>query len=112
MRTSLLLLLSVVANAQPSWHEQTQEANRLRDAAHYQQAEEAYQAALSQAKAFPATDPRRAESLNNLGALYYSTGRYLAAEPLYREAIATMPQADRRLAFFLNNLAALYRTLV
>jgi tetratricopeptide (TPR) repeat protein len=90
MRTSLLLLLfSVIANAQPSWREQTLEANRLREAAHYQQAEEAYKAALNQAQAFPAGDPRRAESLNNLGALYYSTGSYAAAEPLYREAIGS-----------------------
>jgi len=55
------------------------------------------------------TDPA---VLNNLGSLYYSTGRYAEAEPLLNHAIAIWssdPSAEPQLATALHNLAAVYR---
>ena len=58
--------------------------------------------------------PSVATSLNNLAVLYYSQGRYEAAEPLYQQALALRQEllGDRHpdVAQSLNNLAALYKS--
>jgi len=70
-------------------------------------------AALQMAEAFGPADPRLATSLNNLAALYYAQGRYAAAEPLNRRALAIRARAlgpvHPDVATSLNNLAEVYR---
>jgi tetratricopeptide (TPR) repeat protein len=43
--------------------------------------------------ALPENHPRRATPLNNLAGLYYSQGKYEAAEPLYLQAIEIFTQS-------------------
>ncbi|MBI4641535.1 MAG: tetratricopeptide repeat protein, partial [Candidatus Tectomicrobia bacterium] len=56
--------------------------------------------------------PSVAQSLNNLGLLYYSQGKYTEAEPLYQRAVAIREKIlgsnHPNLATSLNNLAGLY----
>ncbi len=47
-----------------------------------------YRAAVNEAEAFGADDPRLAESLNGLAVTYREQGRYAEAEPLFRRALA------------------------
>jgi tetratricopeptide (TPR) repeat protein len=74
-----------------------------------------YQRALAiREQQLGADHPATALSLNNLAALYATTGRYGEAEPLYQRALAIREQqlgADHPdTALSLNNLAELYRT--
>src|SRR5258705_402071 len=56
--------------------------------------------------------PSVARSLNNLGALYKSEGKYAAAEPLYKDALAMRQRLFKddhpEVAQCLNNLGYLY----
>ena len=78
----------------------------------YAKAEEEWVAALAEAEAFGPEDTRLATSLNNLGEVYRTQGRYGDAEPLYNRALAINEKAlgpdDPKLAASLNNLALLY----
>ena len=60
-------------------------------------------------------DPRRATSVNNLAYILHAQGRYLAAEPHYRESLAMREAAlgpdHPDVAQSCNNLAELYRVL-
>jgi tetratricopeptide (TPR) repeat protein len=82
----------------------------------WQEAERWYQRSLHISETQLGTDhPFTATSLNNLAALYYSTGRYSEAEPLFRRSLQireTQLGNDHPLtATSLNNLAALYRAM-
>jgi tetratricopeptide (TPR) repeat protein len=81
----------------------------------WQEAERWDKACLELAEQRFGTDhPATATSMNNLAALYDTTGRYGEAEPLYQRALAIREQqlgADHPdTALSLNNLAALYDT--
>src|SRR5689334_4111825 len=106
----LFFLLELTAGEQPLWRERTLAANRLSESGDFQAAEQAYRDAVAEAgRLFPAGS-RYAESLNNLASLYYATGRYAAAEPLYWNALGLLDRGDNKLAGVVaNNLAVLYR---
>src|SRR5882672_11504438 len=99
--------------AAEDWQERMREANRLDREGRYAEAQKLYLAALEEAEKSGPADPRLAESLNNLAAHYFHTGKYAQAEPVYRRAIASWKtsrgDANRDLALTMNNLAALYR---
>ena len=63
-------------------------------------------------KAWGRSIPTWANTLNNLGALYWEQGKIAEAEPLYQRALfikeRTLGPDDPALAPSLNNLAALY----
>ena len=79
----------------------------------YLEAEGLFVTALDVAERFGPEDPRLATSLNNLALLYKSQGRYEAAEPLHKRALAIKEKAlgpdHPDVATSLNNLAGLYR---
>jgi CHAT domain-containing protein len=56
-----------------------------------------------------------AASLNNLGAVYYQTGRYAEVEQLYQQALAVqrvaLGETHPNIAASLNNLAELYKSM-
>ena len=79
----------------------------------YAEAVKQTKAALSAAEAFGPDDPCLATTLNNLGELYRTQGRYTEVEPLHKRALAIREKAlgpdDPSVAQSLNNLAGLYR---
>ena len=64
------------------------EAKKLRQQGRYAEAEQAHLLAVAEAEKFGPEDRRLALSLNELAALYHTTGRLREAEPLYRRALA------------------------
>ncbi len=71
-------------------------------------------AAVNEAEAFGADDPRLAESLNGLAVVYREQGRYTEAEPLLKRALAirekALGPAHSDVIQSLSNLAGLYQT--
>jgi tetratricopeptide (TPR) repeat protein len=70
------------------WRERLAEGDRALHHGRYAESEEALVAALHQAEAFGPDDPRLAESLDDLGDLYFAQGKYALAEPLLVRALA------------------------
>src|SRR2546421_689338 len=75
------------------WEQHLAKARSLRARAMYKEAEQEYLAAVKEAEAFGAKDPRLARSWNNLAANYQDAGRYLEAEALLRRALAAREKA-------------------
>ena len=86
---------------------------RAADESRFDEAERLFREALRLSETFPADDPRRATSVNNLAYVLHAQGRYLAAEPQYRKALAMREAALGKdhpdVAQSCNNLAELYR---
>jgi len=76
-------------------------------------AEKLFKAALQDASAFKANDPRLAATLNDLAILCDEAGRYDEAEKDYKQALAIREQAfgpdSEEVATTSNNLANLYK---
>src|SRR4051812_37363506 len=66
------------------WQANFERGHQLREQRHYREAEQSYRAALAEAESFGSADPRLAQSLNALATVYYDTGQYSRAEPLYQ----------------------------
>lgn len=82
----------------------------------YSKAQPLYEKALAvRTKVLGAKHPDRAESLNNLAALYHYTFEYEKAEPLYQRALAINEKAlgpdHPDTAAVVNNLAGLHRRM-
>ncbi len=79
----------------------------------YPEAEKQFGAALKEAEGFGPQDPRLATTLKNLAVLYRVQGRYAAAGPIYKRALAIFEKAlgpeHPRVATSLENYAALLR---
>jgi tetratricopeptide (TPR) repeat protein len=78
-----------------------------------QEAERSLAACLKLAENFELTDPRRAQSINNLAAVYYQQGKYREAEPLFEKAAELHEKLKDEQALYaaLNNLGTLYVVL-
>lgn len=78
----------------------------------YKAAEQQFEAALEVAEQLPPSDPRLAQSLNNLAAVYYAEKNYARATPLMRRSLELLQQTlgpnDPNVGQTLKNLAALY----
>lgn len=76
-------------------------------------AEELFETALAEAEKFPATDVRRATTLNDLAVIYDETARYDKAEDCYTRALAIQEKVlgadSAEVATTLNNMANLYK---
>lgn len=74
-------------------------------------ARDQFEAALKAARDFPAMDPRRGLTLNNLATVYNGRGEYAKAEPLLKSALEIWelapPPGELHLATTLHNLAGL-----
>ena len=96
------------------WNENIMTGRDAFDKGSYEEAERFFSSALTEAQKLGMTDPRLAQSLNDLGMLYHSLGRLTEAEPLYRKAIAIDEKrgddAWVDIAITLENLAELYKT--
>jgi tetratricopeptide (TPR) repeat protein len=68
------------------WKASREEGQKALEQKNYAQAEVSFTAALEEARNFDAQDYRLAESLVDLGRVYYLRGNVVAAEPLYRQA--------------------------
>ncbi len=79
----------------------------------YAEAEAKFDAALEIAETFSELDTRLATTLNNIAAVHYIKGDYVAAGPLFRRALSIRERSLGRdhveVATSLNNLAAVYR---
>lgn len=106
-------LLGPAAAQETSWEELVAAGQSAFQAGRFQEAEEKFGAALRIAEDFSELDTRLATTLNNIAAVYYINGDYVAAEPLFRRALSIREQSLGRdhleVATSLNNLAAVYR---
>ncbi|MEP7362146.1 MAG: tetratricopeptide repeat protein [Acidobacteriota bacterium] len=89
------------------------QANRLRLAAKFPEAEKLYLEMVKESESFPAVDVRRPKALNNLAALYHTTGRLDEAEKLYLQALPlyefTTGENSPDASSCLNNLGEVHR---
>ncbi len=97
-KTSWLLLgilcLASFAVAQDTlWQTYMQATSRAYAHGQYPAAEKWLLAALREAEKFGEQDPRLARTLNALGEVYRTQGKYAEAEPLYRRALAIWEKA-------------------
>ena len=93
----LLALLLILALTQSltawqaqntNWETYIDAGNKERNEGHYNQAEKLYLLAVEEAQKLGQQDTRYAISLNNLGELYDTQGKYTQAEPLLKRALA------------------------
>src|SRR5271169_790725 len=95
-----------------AWERYTTQIHEFRQKGAFAEAEKAAGAALREAEQSGQQDADLAKSWNNLGALYFDTGRYQEAESLFRksadlwEKLVGPEQAEFTQG--LNNLAILY----
>ena len=96
------------------WNENINAGRDAFQMGEYEKAERFFSGALTDAQKLGKTDPRLAQSLNDLAMLYHSLGRLTEAEPLYRKAIGIDEkrgdEARMDIAITLENLAELYKT--
>ena len=94
------------------WERYTDAGTEAYQQRQYAEAEKQFLAALQEAQKLGPEDPRVGTSLNNLGVLYKTQGKYAEAEPLYQRALAirekTLGPDNPNLIVNLNNLAMLY----
>ena len=85
-----VLCLSLIApgcsQQQSTWEAENEAGNRALARGQYSQAEQRYQAALTFAENFPDSDPRKAQTLDNLAEIYKMSSRYGEAIPLRERA--------------------------
>src|SRR5688572_18077415 len=97
------------------WIEVSRSGLRATAEGRFHEAAHLFRDALRVSEEFPEDDPRRATSINNLAYILHAQGRYLAAEPRYREALAMreagLGKDHADVAKSCNNLAELYRML-
>ena len=90
---SLLFILTTSWLCARGMHAQTgseqynTQVHKLREKGAFTQAEKAAQAAVAEAENSGRQDAALAQSWNNLGALYYDTGRYAEAEALFQKSV-------------------------
>lgn len=118
-----ILLVSAHASAQDSlWQEHMAIGKKAVQEGLYADAERAYLAALKEAEGFGPQDPRFAQTLYDLAALYYDLAalyriqaKYAEAEPLLKRALAILEDVlgpeDQNVATSLNALAGVYAIL-
>lgn len=89
------------------------QANRFRLAAKFADAEKLYLELVRESESFPDVDARRPKALNNLAALYHTTGRLDEAEKLYLQALplyeTTTGESSSDTSSCLNNLGEVHR---
>ena len=78
---------------QESWETYMRAGGAAYRRGNYTEAEKQIKAAIRAAKAFGTQDPHFATSLNNLAELYRAQGKYAAAEPLHKRALAIREKA-------------------
>ena len=119
---TILCLASFAVAQDTLWQTYMQATSRAYAHGQYPAAEKWLLAALREAEKFGEQDPRLARTLNALGEVYRTQGKYAEAEPLYLRAIAIAEKAlgpehppatslnnpEHPLATSLNNLALLY----
>src|SRR5260370_24686716 len=107
------LLTTAVARAnQATWEKYMEQVRVLRQKGAYADAEKAALAAVAEAEESGHQDADLAKTWNNLGTLYYDTGRYAeaekelrrASEPLEKLAVPGQSEAAQSI----NNLAVVY----
>jgi tetratricopeptide (TPR) repeat protein len=100
---------SGLAAQETSWEKATKAGDQLSKQGRYLEAEKSYLEALAAAEKSGVSDPRLANSLNNLAALYRNQGKYTEALRLLQTASAiwdTIPEPNQTdLATVLDNLA-------
>jgi tetratricopeptide (TPR) repeat protein len=104
---------ALAASAQQSrWEEAIAAGKLARQNADYSGAEKHFSNALKEAENFEASDPRLAESLASLAGALRISGKYAAAEPLYKRVLAlqevSLGANSSEVAADANNLAVLY----
>ena len=96
-----------------SWEALVAAGQSAFQAGNYEEAGEQFDAALRIAETFSELDTRLATTLNNIAAVHYVGGDYVAAEPLFRRALSIRERSLGRdhveVATSLNNLAAVHR---
>ncbi|MGH9591876.1 MAG: tetratricopeptide repeat protein, partial [Bryobacteraceae bacterium] len=116
--TALAVPAAVLAQLpqQPEhWDALMAAATKAYEARQFPDAERLYTDALKEAESFGESDVRLASNLNNLGELDRQTGKYPAAESLYKRSLAIWESArgpeDPGVASVANNLGELYRQM-
>lgn len=108
-----LALTGTAAAQAPSWETLVAAGQTAFQAGNFDEAGEKFAAALRIAETYPELDTRLATTLNNIAAVHYVRGDYVAAEPLFRRALSIREQSLGRdhaeVATSLNNLAAVNR---
>ena len=121
-RIAVGLLVALLVGASASggahadqWYEVSKAGLRAADEGRFDDAEALFREALQLSEEYSDGDPRQATSVNNLAYILHAQGRYLAAEPHYRESLAMREAAlgpdHPDVAQSCNNLAELYRVL-
>ena len=115
--STLMLAFALLASSpalagEAEWKTHMDAGESAYGAGDYRAANARFEAALREAESFGANDPRLADTLNNLGLLYKTQGRYADAEPLYLRSLEIRKKAlgpdHPDVGEGLNNLAALY----
>ncbi len=109
----LALAVQTACIQQTPWEKANAAGMEAYQQARYGEAKKWWFAALEEAENFGPDDQRLATSLNNLGLLYQTQGKYAQAEPLYKRSLAIWEKGlgseHPQVAIGLNNLAALYQ---
>ena len=85
---SLILFAAAHAPAQTTaWEESMASAYEAYQASRFAEAEKFFLSALHAAEGFGPEDPRLATTLNNLGELHRTQGKYAKAEPYYKRSL-------------------------
>jgi len=109
---SLHLIVPLPASGQ--WDQNLAAGRRLQQSGHYSEAAQAYQAALTEARAFGEADPRFLTVMGDLGSLHHVRANYAEAERLYRLTLAGWERAARpdpdAVAAVAHNLGELLRS--
>ncbi|HEY6292812.1 MAG TPA: tetratricopeptide repeat protein [Terriglobia bacterium] len=94
------------------WQAAIEAGHRAYNQGRYAEAEDAYRAALAEARSFGRGDSRLGTTLNDLGEACRARGKLDEAEPLFVQALALCEEAqgsdDLSAAQIFNNLAAVY----
>lgn len=114
--TALLVSIAPVYANEKLWEELQDRAIDLYQAKKHQEAVDTQCKALEVAKqTFGAEDIRVAESMDNLAIYSQAVGDNIAAEDLYKKALAILekklPPNDHYLAIFMNYVAGFYRKI-
>ncbi len=114
MILAMLVALSLLTACaqETSWEEYNEAGVEAQEQARYAEAEEAFLAALEEAKKFGDLDPRLAASLNSLAVIYQAQGKLSEAERLFQQTLAVdekvLGPEHPDTATTLSNLAIVY----
>ena len=111
---ALFLTLFVAAHAPAqttAWEKSMASAYEAYQTSRFAEAEKFFLSALHAAEDFGPEDPRLATTLDNLGEIHRTQGKYAKAEPYYKRSASILEKAlgpeHPDLAQSLNNLASL-----